>query len=94
LCDAIKTFHFPLTKKKKYGKKSTGETKYGGKKSTGGKKVREKKARGKKYRKKDVTSGHVTDVTSGHAQWPDPPQMLLELSPYTTRLACSTEITK
>ena len=83
MCDAIKTFHFPLTKKKKYGKKSTG-----------GKKVREKKARGKKYRKKDVTSGHVTDVTSGHAQWPDPPQMLLELSPYTTRLACSTEITK
>ena len=41
----------------------------------------------------DVTSGHVTDftsdhVTSGHAQWSDPPhdppQMWLELSPYTT----------
>ena len=41
----------------------------------------------------DVTSGHVTDVTSGHltsghAQWSDPPhdppQMIIELYPYTT----------
>jgi hypothetical protein len=36
-----------------------------------------------------VTSCHVTDVTSshvtsGHAQWSDPPQMLTELYPYTT----------
>ena len=23
----------------------------------------------------DVTSGHVTEVTSGHAQWSDPPQI-------------------
>ena len=33
----------------------------------------------------DVTSGHVTYVTSGHAQWSDPPQMLTELYPYTTK---------
>jgi hypothetical protein len=36
-----------------------------------------------------ITSGHVTDVTSGHAtsghaQWSDPPQIRLCPSPYTT----------
>ena len=37
-----------------------------------------------------VTSGHVTDVTSVHAQWfdppHDPPQLWLELYPYTTKV--------
>ena len=42
-----------------------------------------------------ITSGHVTDVTSnhvisGHAQWSDPPhdppQILTDLSPYTTEV--------
>ena len=36
----------------------------------------------------DVTSAHVTDVTAGHAYWSDPPhdppQIWLELCPYTT----------
>ena len=32
----------------------------------------------------DATSGRVTHVTSGHAQWSDPPQILTELYPYTT----------
>jgi hypothetical protein len=34
----------------------------------------------------DITSGHVTYVTSGHAQWSDPPQIWLQLSPYTTTM--------
>jgi hypothetical protein len=29
---------------------------------------------------------HVNDVTSGHAHWSDPPQIWLELSPYTTTM--------
>ena len=53
------------------------------------KKVREENGKnntGKKVRKKSKGKSHVTsgDVTSGHAQWFDPPQMLTELSPYTT----------
>ena len=33
----------------------------------------------------DVTSGHVTDVTFGHVtSGPDPPQIWLELCPYTS----------
>jgi hypothetical protein len=37
----------------------------------------------------DVTSGHVTSghVTSGHVQWSDRPQMLTELYPYTTYIS-------
>ena len=36
----------------------------------------------------DGISGHVTDVTSGHAQWSDPPQIRLELYPYTIDVYC------
>ena len=77
---------------KNYGKKLRGKKtreKNPGKKTgknTGEeyeKKSRKKygKIRGKGKGKSHVTSG---DVTSGQAQWSDPPQILTELCPYTT----------
>ena len=63
-----------VRKKKEDEKKEVREKKYG-------------KIRGKSKGKSHVTSG---DVTSGHAQWSDPPhdspQILTELSPYTTHV--------
>jgi hypothetical protein len=73
-------------KKKKVREKVPKKKEKSMRKKKSGKKVREKKY-GKSKGKSHVTSG---DVTSGHAQWSDPPhdspQILTELSPYTTHV--------
>jgi hypothetical protein len=77
-------------KKKKEREKVPKKKEKSMRKKKSGKKVREKKngkRKGKSKGKSHVTSG---DVTSGHAQWSDPPhdspQILTELSPYTTHV--------